>query len=111
MLALMHVDLHIKWRLRCSDLNEKVFRRILHYHLSRNFVQPFLGCNLYIRRCADARCEVNGSVFAKYCELAECYVLTVYSQKSITGFFLRPYMNGGDVLSFFFTAAVFKPIK
>jgi len=83
----MHVDLHIKWRLRCSDINEKVFRRIFHCHLSRKFVQPFLACNLYIRRCADPRCEVNGFVFAKYCELAECYVLTVCSQKGIKGFF------------------------
>jgi hypothetical protein len=67
-------------------------------HLSRKFVQPFLACNLYIRRCADPRCEVNGSVFAKYCELADrCYVLTVWSQKGIKGFFFRPRVNGGAV--------------
>ena len=67
--------------------------------------------NWYIRRFADPRSEVDGSVFAKCCELAEYYVLTVYSQKSVSGnFFPRPHVNGGAVPAFFYTATLFKPI-
>ena len=106
MLPEMHVDLHIRWRLRCSVLNEKGFLRILHCHLSRKFVQPFLGCNLNIRRFADPHCEVNGSVFAKYCKLAEYYILTVYSQQSINFFFFRLHVNGGAVYDFFYCHSV-----
>jgi hypothetical protein len=112
MRAEMHVNLHIKWRLRCSDLIEKVVCRVLHCHLSRKFVQPFLGCNLYNRRCADPRCEVNGSVFAKYWELADSpnmCVDSLFTEKHNRIFFL-PRVNSGAV-HFFFTAAVFKPIK
>jgi hypothetical protein len=69
--------------------------------LSRKLIQPFLGCNLYVRRCADPCCEVNGSVFAKYCKLTEYCVLTACSQKSTTGFFLSACERWGYALFFY----------